>query len=64
MNGESTEVTSVDEAQMTLQYVIGSVDDVDDYIDDGEYSKALEELDEAIEKLQSVRVYISSKVTS
>lgn len=57
----STEITSDEEAQQALTEVIGDIDDVEGLIDDVNYTKALEDLDDMLEKLSSVRVYLKKK---
>lgn len=57
----STEITSDEEAQQALTEVIGDIDDIEGLIDDVNYTKALEDMDDMLEKLSSVRVYLKKK---
>ena len=59
---DKPEVTDDDSAQGLITDAVGDLDDVESAIDDVDYVKALEELDDVLEKLTAVRVYINGKV--
>lgn len=50
-----------DECLSILQDVQGDINDVTNYLDDKDYGKALEELDDLQEKIDAVHVYLTTK---
>lgn len=61
MNG-SDEIMNDGDAQMILTNVEGDLSDATEHIDEVDYIQAMESVDEAIEKLTSVRKYLEGKI--
>lgn len=61
-NTNKVEITSDDDAQSVLTAVLGDIDDVESDIDDQNYQDAVEQIDEILEKLTAVRVYLQGVV--
>lgn len=58
----ATEVLNDEQAQQVITDVSGDLDDVENAIDDVNYTQALNDLDDVIEKLTALRVYINGKI--
>lgn len=61
-NTNKVEITSDDDSQSVLTAVLGDIDDVESNIDDQNYQDAVEQIDEILEKLTAVRVYLQGVV--
>lgn len=55
------DLTQDEEVLSTLQDVQGDLNDVINLTDDKDYVKALEELDDAQEKIDAVHIYLTTK---
>lgn len=56
-----TEIEDDSDCESALQDVTGSINDICNEIDDKNYSKALEELDDAQDKINAIHVYLTTK---
>lgn len=59
MNGD--EIINDGDAQMKLTEIEGDLDDANEFIDDVDYIQALESVDDALEKLTTIRKYLEGK---
>ena len=56
------EILNDEQAQQVITDTVGDLDDVENAIDDVNYTQALNDLDDVIEKLTALRVYINGKI--
>ena len=61
VNDVNMEITDDEEAQNAIENALGDLDDADGFIDDKDSIQAVEMIDAAIEKLNSVRKYLEGK---